>query len=367
MKIEIFKENITKIRDPRRTSYGNIRHKLWEVLAIALLSTICLGEDYDDMEEFGIEREKWLKDELGLELEHGVPSSDTFERIITRIKAKELREQLNASLEISRGERGVLPIDGKTLRGSRGKQSALHVISAFCAENQIVIGEIKSGKCRTEINEIPELIETLDVSGAIVTTDSIGCYEKTAEAIIAGKADYVIGLKKNQETLHNSVENHFNSGVRVYDKEQTVESGHGRIEVRTYYLETELSWLEGYNWAGLRGVGMVTSCTLKNGKESAVSVRYYITSLDDVEEFAYAVRKHWGIENNLHWCLDVIFREDSCKVQNHNAALNLNILRKTALQIVNEADLGKKISKRKKMRRAALNTNALISLVLSKD
>jgi predicted transposase YbfD/YdcC len=368
MKIEKIKEELSQIEDPRRTKYGNIRHKLWEILAIGLLSTICLGEDYDDMEEFGKEREEWLKRELGFELRYGVPSSDTYERVIKRIKPEELRKYLNASLEITREKGGeVMSIDGKTVRGSKGRNgSALHVISAFCAENQLVLGEIKSEKCRTEIKEIPALIETLDVREAIVTTDSIGCYENTVKAIAAGEGDDVIGRKKNQETLHNSVKNHFQTGVRVYDREQTVENGHGRIEVRTYYLETDLDWLEPeYKWAGLRGVGMVDSCVLRDGKKSAAETRYYITSLDNAEDFAYAVRRHWAIENNLHWCLDMIFREDSCRVRDHTAALNLNILRKTALQIVNDADLGKKIGKRKKMRRSAMNPEVLLSLILS--
>jgi hypothetical protein len=270
MKIEILKENLEKVNDPRR-QWGNLRHKLWEVATIALLSTICLGEDYDDMEAFGKEREGILK-ELGLELENGVPSSDTYERVIGAVKAEELRKYLNASLEIIREIRGVIPIDGKTVRGSGDKSSALHVISAFCAENQLVLGEIKSGKCKTEKNEIPELIRSIEVTGSIITTDSIGCYEKTVEAITEGGADYVIGLKKNQKTFHGMVESHFTTGVRAYDKTTTVEQGHGRIEVREYYLETDVSWLEGeYHWSGLRGVGMVRSCTKRGGKESTVT------------------------------------------------------------------------------------------------
>jgi predicted transposase YbfD/YdcC len=364
MKIEKLKENLQKVRDPRR-QYGNILHVVWEMLIIALCSVICLGEDYEDMEEFGKARESWLKEQLGLKLENGIASWHTFRRITERIKPEELRRNLNASLEVVRELREVIGFDGKTAGGSKSKKgSALHIISAFCTENQLVLGEKASGKAKTEKHEIPELVRSLDVAGAIMTTDSIGCYEKTVEAIVEGEADYVIGLKKNQPTLHGMVEKHFTTGVKVFAKEQSAESGHGRFEVREYYLETELDWLKSeYNWAGMRGIGMVRSCVLRDGKESKAAVRYYITSLDNVDEFAYAVRSHWGIENNLHWCLDVIFREDSCKVKNHNAALNLNILRKTALQMVNEADMGK-ISKRKKMRRAAMNPDALLSVIL---
>jgi len=369
MKIENLKDQLQKVSDPRR-QWGNLKHKLWEMLIIALFSTMTLGQSYDDMEDFGKANEEWLREDLGLELKHGTADGDTYERIFNRIKSGELREYLNASLEITREKRGnLVNFDGKTKRGSKSKKAeALHVISAFATENRIVLGEIKSAKCRTEKNEIPELIKTLDIEGSIVTTDSIGCYEKTAEAIIEGEADYVIGLKKNQPKFHESVENHFKTGVRVYDKEQTVDCGHGRIEIRTYHLETDLSWLaDEHKWAGLTGVGMVTSCTIRDGKtESSVSRRYYITSLDNAEDFAYAVREHWGIENNLHWCLDVIFREDERRVKNHNAALNLNILDKTALQLINDADMGK-ISKRRKMRNLALNHKLFISSILCEE
>ena len=359
IKIETLKRKIEKqVVDPRRTSYGNILHKLWEMLVIALCSVICMGEDYDDMEEFGKEREKWLKEELGLELKHGIPSGDTFRRLFERLNPREFRSCLEESIGYTRSAREIINIDGKAK-----KSSGIHVISAFVGEKQITLGEIKSETKRGEIKEIPKLLETIDIAGHIVTIDSIGCQLAIVSKICQKKSDYVIGLKKNQKNLYKAVEEHFTAGVRAFEKESTAEYGHGRMEIRSYYLETDVSWLpQSAEWAGLKSVGMVKSCVFRNGK-STNATRYYITSLSDIEEFAYSVREHWAIENKLHWGLDVIFREDSDIVKKDNAPLNLNILDKFALQLITHADMGK-ITRKRKRYRAALNPDVLLSMIL---
>lgn len=359
IKIETIKRKVEeKIQDPRR-QYGNILHKLWEMLIIALLSVICKGEDYGDMEEFGKRKEKWLKEELGLELENGIPSEDTFQRLFERVNPKEFRSCLDECIGYTRSKREVVNIDGKAK-----KSGGIHVISAYVGENQITLGEVKSDNKRSEIKEIPKLLDTIDVKGSIVTIDSIGCQHEIVKKICAKKADYVIGLKGNQKKLYKAVEKRFHEGVRVYAHSQTAESGHGRIEVREYYLETDLSWLDTrQNWVGLQAVGMVRSCTLKKGKESSVATRYFITSLTDVDEFAHAVREHWAIENKLHWSLDVILREDSDLAKKYNAPLNLNILDKTALYLISQADMGN-ISRKRKRYRAALDPDILLSVIL---
>ena len=204
IKIETLKRKIEqKVRDPRRTEYGNIRHKLWEMLVIALCSVISKGEDYDDMEEFGIEREKWLKEELGLELENGIPSGDTFRRLFERLKPTEFRSCLEESIGYVRSPREVVNIDGKAK-----KSSGIHVISAFVGEHQLVLGEIKSESKRGEIKEIPKLLDMIDVKGHIVTIDGIGCQTEITKKLCLKKvgADYVIGLKGNQKNLHKAVE-----------------------------------------------------------------------------------------------------------------------------------------------------------------
>ena len=364
IKVETLKRKIeTKVKDPRRTKHGNIRHKLWEMLVIGLCSIICMGEDYDDMEEFGKKREKWLKEELGLELKNGIPSGDTFRRLFERLKPKEFRTCLEESIGYMRSPREVVSIDGKAK-----KDAGIHIISAFVGEHQITLGEIKSDTKRGEIKEIPKLLEIIDVSGHIVTIDSIGCQKEIVAKICSREvgADYCIGLKKNQKNLYKAVEAHFTQGVRVFEKESTAEYGHGRMEVRNYYLETDISWLEQREeWAGLTSVGMVKSCVFRNGK-STCATRYYIASLTDIEEFAYTVREHWAIENKLHWGLDVILREDSDIAKKDNAPLNLNILDKFALELITHADMGK-ITRKRKRYRAALDPDALLSMILCRE
>jgi predicted transposase YbfD/YdcC len=358
IKIETLKRKIEKkVKDPRRTKYGNIQHKLWEMLIIALLSVICQGEDYGDMEIFGKKREKWLREEMGLELKYGIPSEDTFRRLFERLNPKEFRWCLEESIGYTRSAREVINIDGKTKRGS-----GIHVISAFVGENQITLGEIKSESKRGEIKEIPKLLDMIEVSGHIVTIDSIGCQLEIVKKLTEQKADYVIGLKKNQRNLYKAAEEHLSQGVRAFEKTSTVGSEHGRIEIREYYLETDTDWLkQRSDWSGLKGIGMVKSCVYRNGK-STCSTRYYITSLTDIDEFAHSVREHWAIENKLHWSLDVIFREDSDFVKKDNAPLNLNILDKTALYLVSQVDLGK-MSRKHKRYMAALDPDILLSII----
>jgi len=361
IKVETIKSKVEqRVIDPRR-QYGNIQHKLWEMLIIALLSVICDGEDYEDMEIFGKERESWLKEELGLELEYGIPCSVTFRRLFERLNPKELRTCLDECIGYIRSGREVISIDGKAK-----KSSGIHVVSAFVGENQITLGEIKSESKRGEIREIPKLLDTIDAAGHIVTIDSIGCQLAIVEKLVSKKADYVIGLKKNQKNFHRAVEEHFLYNPKSADstKKNVYESGHGRVEQREYWLETDITWLNPIDkWAGLKSVGMAKSIVTRGGKTS-FEIRYFITSLTDVEEFAHAVRERWAIENKLHWSLDVIFREDSDLAKKDNAPLNLNILDKTALYLVSQVDLGR-LSRKHRRYKAALNPDVLLSMILS--
>jgi predicted transposase YbfD/YdcC len=366
IKIETLRRKIqAKVRDPRR-QYGNLLHKLWEMLVIALCSVISMGEDYDDMEEFGKEREKWLKEELGLELENGIPSGDTFRRLFERLRPKEFRMCLEESAGYVRTPRDVVNIDGKAK-----KSGGIHVISAFVGASQLTLGEIKSETKRGEIKEIPKLIDMIDVKGHIVTIDSIGCQREIVDKLVTKKvgADYVICLKGNQKNLHKAVEEHFmyNPVSNRSAKKNVYEAGHGRVEQREYWLETDISWLaQREGWSGLRSVGMAKSIItrkVQGREETSFEVRYFITSLSDVEEFAHSVREHWAIENKLHWSLDVVLREDGDLVKKGNAPLNMNVLDKFALYLVTQVDLGK-ISRKRKRYRAALNPDLLLSMVL---
>ena len=370
MEIENLKKTIITIREPRRISYGNIRHRLDDIIIIGLCTVICGGEDYNDMEEFGLEREEWLR--TFLELPNGIPDSDTFRRLFERINPKELSECLYDWLNMERDKRSVVAIDGKTIRGSGNTEhKAYHVVSAFVAENQITLGEIVVDEKSNEITAVPELLDIIDVEGAIVTADAMSCQKDITKKITERKADYVLGLKDNQPQLKKDVSDYFFSAIQAPDiygtpiSTETLEKGHGRIEKREYFLITDTDWLDQKDeWSALNGIGMVrTEVDIKG--EISSDTRYFITSLTNIDEFAYSVRRHWSIENQLHWNLDVIFREDDARARKDNSPLNMNIFRKTALALVNQAKYGR-LSKKKMMFKAALNPQVLLDIIFPK-
>lgn len=370
MEIENLKKTINTIREPRRISYGNIRHRLDDIIIIGLCTVICGGEDYNDMEEFGLEREEWLR--TFLELPNGIPDSDTFRRLFERINPKELSECLYDWLNMERDKRSVVAIDGKTIRGSGNTEhKAYHVVSAFVAENQITLGEIVVDEKSNEITAVPELLDIIDVEGAIVTADAMSCQKDITKKITERKADYVLGLEDNQPQLKKDVSDYFFSAIQAPDiygtpiSTETLEKGHGRIEKREYFLITDTDWLDQKDeWSALNGIGMVrTEVDIKG--EISSDTRYFITSLTNIDEFAYSVRRHWSIENQLHWNLDVIFREDDARARKDNSPLNMNILRKTALALVNQAKYGR-LSKKKMMFKAALNPQVLLDIIFPK-
>ena len=360
-KIKKLKEEIKNIEEPRRTRYGNIRHKLEDILIIGLCTVICGGEDYADMEGFGIERESFLRNFL--ELPNGIPDSDTFRRVFERLKPEEVSKCLVHWLSITRKNRSVIAVDGKTICGSgNDSHRAYHVVSAFVAENQITLGEITVEEKTNEITAVPQLLDLVDVKGSIVTADAMSCQKTIVEKIIEHGADYVIGLKLNQPALFQDVKDYFDSFENDAQRTKTSEKGHGRIEKREYYLLTDISWLaQKKAWRGLQSVGMVKSHVTENG-ETRTDTRYFISSLTQVDEFSYSVRKHWSIENQLHWCLDVIFREDASRAKKDNSPLNMNVLRKTALSLLNQAKSGR-VSKKKLMFKAALNPDVLLNVL----
>lgn len=365
MEIKDLKNALERIQDPRRTSRGHILHKLEDILIIGLCTIVCNGRDFTDMEEFGKERKEWLSGFL--ELPNGIPDSDTFRRVFERIEPKALSDCLYDWLASNRKDGCVIAVDGKTIRGSKNHDhKAYHVVSAFVAENQITLGEITTEEKSNEITAVPELLKSLEIKNSIITADAMSCQKEIVKTITDKKADYVIALKGNQPGLLENVALYFDSMKEDVAVFSTIEKGHGRIEKREYRLLTNLSWLEQQkDWAELKAVGAVKATVNKNGTTST-EIRYFISSLTNIERFAHAVRCHWSIENQLHWCLDVIFDEDACRARKDLSPLNLNILRKVALALCKNCQNPKlrNSSLQKRRFRASLNPDTFLSILL---
>lgn len=366
MSCQKLKESIEKnLSDCRRTSHGHILHKLVDIVVIALCSTICGGEDFKDMETFGKSRLDFLK--KFLELPNGIPDSDTFRRAFERLNPKELANCLYGWLSDFRGDRPTVALDGKTIKGSSSAgRKARHVVTAFVAENQIVLGEIATEEKSNEITAVPKLLNAIDVENAIVTADAMSCQRSITAKIAKRKADYVLGLKNNQPDLHAAVDLYFKSPPEMVKHVETgPEKDHGRIETRRYALVTDISWLDAKGWTNLNAIAKIEKITIdKSGTHT--DTRYFITSLTSLDEFVAASRKHWAIENNLHWCLDVVFREDASRAKKDNSPLNMNVVRKMALSCVRKSKVKyKRLSCRKMMFMAALNEDHLLETLLA--
>jgi predicted transposase YbfD/YdcC len=364
MRIQELIEKAQSITDPRR-QYGYLQHKLVGIVVTAFCAIICGAEDYEDIEEFGKARKEWL--EKFLDLPNGIPDKDTFRRVFERLDPQEVSECLYSWLGNRDCSGKTVNIDGKTLCGSgNSAHKAYHVVSAWVSENQITLGEIAVDEKSNEITAIPKLLDLVDVEGSTVTIDAMGCQTEIAKKIIEKEADYCISLKGNQANLHEDVKSHFENAVACQDASKNVLDSvatdgkeHGRVENRQYFLETDIGWLsQRESWQGLKAVGMVKSTVCEKNKTS-VETRYFITSLSDVGKFSESVRKHWSIENQLHWQLDVAFGEDSSRTRKDNSPLNWNVMRKTALPILRKADVGKKTSIKRKMFMAALDISVL--------
>jgi len=320
-------------------------HSLTDILCITICAVICGAQYWTQVEEFGLAKEDWFK--TFLTLENGIPSHDTFGDFFAALNP-EIFERCFIKWVQSISERNsgdIISVDGKALRKSFDKASAkaaIHMVSAFSSANGLVLGQLKVDDKSNEITAVPELLKLLILEGTIVTTDALNCQKEIAATIVEQGADYVLALKENHPNLYADVELYFNTlSLGRQSTEVEVEKGHGRIETRRYSLNTEIKWLaQKSDWKNLNGIGMVESTREISGMVSTER-RYYVTSLVDLNDFSRAVRRHWSVENQLHWVLDVAFREDLSRVRIENAAENFSIIRRIALNLLKQEKTSK--------------------------
>jgi len=371
--LEAIEEHFSKVTDPRKDRTKD--HKLIDIIAIAICAIICGAEGWTDMEIFGNSKVVWLK--TFLELPHGIPSHDTFGRVFGMIDAQQFQvafwEWVWAVNDIIQGQ--IVNIDGKCLRGSDDQKlgkRAIYIVSAWAAENEIVLGQRKVDEKSNEITAIPELLKLLNLSGCIVTIDAMGTQTAIAKTIQEGNADYVLSVKENQGHLFEDISVLFgvdqeqNFKYASLDYKKTVNKGHGRIEVRECWSTSNpeyLNLIRGMqNWAGLRSIAMVVCTRIIDGKETKY-IRYYISSLaDNAERILQVVRKHWAIENELHWVLDVALNEDRCRVRKDQSPENLAVLRHIALNLLKQEKTAKG-GIRAKQFQAALKEDYLLKVL----
>jgi predicted transposase YbfD/YdcC len=366
---------LSAIDDPR--SHRTREHKLIDILVIGICCVICGGEGFNDMETFGKAKQDWFKEFL--ELSSGIPSHDTFNRVFSAIDPKMFTECFVQWTETLRSKLGkdVVAIDGKALRRAGKKGDPMtYIVSAWATENGLTLGQVKVKDKSNEITAIPELLRMLDLCGCIVTIDAMGCQKKIAREIIESDADYVLALKGNQSIAHDEIRSFFDdliplnpsltpvatpAGMSCFE---TVDGGHGRVETRRYWVNSDLDWFEDKGkWEGLQSVGMVESIR-EVGTTRSYERRLFLMSLPcDAELFEKACRGHWGVENPLHWTLDVTFREDDSRARTGHAAENLASLRRLALNMLKQETSKPSMSLRRKRLAAGWNGDYLKSVL----
>lgn len=369
-------EHFKDLPDPRVDRTKD--HDLIDLLVIAICTLLCAGESFNDMEDFGKAKEDWFK--TFLTLRNGIPSHDTFNRLFAALDPQAFLDcfvRWTQSLRAAVAQE-IVALDGKALRRAlKGDQSVKYVVSAWAEDNGLVLGQIKVADKSNEITALPELLRVLELSGCIVTVDAMGTQKQIAKEIIEADADYVLALKGNHETVHEEVKSFLEETLAEKKAKplrpsraaltlavlETVEKDHGRIETRRYYQSAQLDWFADLSqWAGLRSVGMVEAIR-EIGAQRTVERRYYLSSLPlGVETFARAVRGHWGVENKLHWVLDVQMREDQSRARAGYAAENLATLRRLALNLLKREKTKKRGIKGKQLN-ASWNHAYLLQLL----
>lgn len=335
---QIFKNSFSTLKDPRRTDRGNIQYSIEELLFVTIVGAICGYQIWEEIAEFGELKKDWFRKFFPYKK---MPSHDVLERLFAAIKPKIFSQCfINWVSEIAdKSESDVVAFDGKTIRGtaSMGSSFPLHIVTAFCTKNKLTLGQQSVSEKSNELAAIPFLLEILDLVGCTVSIDAIGCQPSIAEKIIDNGADYILQVKGNQQYLKDEIEDWFDSKIIPKNSNQMVSLGHGRIEKRTCEVISDLaSFSAKENWKNLGAIVRIFSeRTIKKTGEKSAEYRYYISSIkDDAKRINESIRSHWAIENNLHWSLDVIFKEDGQLKRKGNAAENFNIINKAALGLL---------------------------------
>lgn len=366
-----FMKAFADLPEPRMHT-NKIRHKLLDIVVITVCAVICGLDEWDTIADYGRAKRPWL--ETFLELPNGIPSHDTFSRVFSMIDPDAFGACFVSwvSSMATRVDGRVVPIDGKTLRRSHDGENAgpLHMVSAYCTENSLVLGQLATEEKSNEITAIPKLLDVLEVEDAIVTIDAMGAQKDIVDKICDKGADYMIGLKNNQPKLYECVEKHF-EGVHLDTKAKESldvrvirDKGHGRDRIQGTFVTGDLSGVPmADDWTGLRSIVMVITESINNKGRLATEKRYYISSLNpDVVVAAHATRSHWAIENSLHWVLDVAFREDDSRIRRDNGARNLAVIRHAALNLARQ-DKTSKLGIKNKLKKCNYDNDFLASLL----
>lgn len=338
------------MKDPRveRTK----RHLMDDILFISIAAVLSGVESWDEMEEYGKKKRAWL--ETILELPNGIPSHDTFNRFFAALDPDEFETRflkwVKSLYQSTEGE--IISIDGKTIRGSRGQgcKTATHIVSAWAEKNELILGQVKVEGKSNEITAIPRLLEVLLLKGSIVTIDAMGCQKNIAKQIVKKQADYVLSVKDNQQELLEDIKDSF-SILQTNDYYEYVDYDHGRIETRKCSIITDLSLVFCSNkWMGLRSIVKIErERYFKATGKIENEIQYYISTLCQAKIIENGIRKHWGIENKVHWVLDVAFNEDMSRKREGNAAQNFSSLTRIALNLLRKSNLKIGIKSRRKM------------------
>lgn len=364
MKKQLISSIFNELEDPRRDKCK--KHLLQDIIMITIAAVICGAETWNQIEEYAIAKQEWLR--TFLTLINGIPSHDTFNRLFSSLDPDKFEScffQWVATIhKQTLGE--VIAIDGKTIRGAKqnGKKSAIHMVSAWACENNLVLGQVKVRDKSNEITAIPKLLEILEITDGIITIDAMGCQREIASKIIDNHGNYILAVKDNQKELHESIQADFIFSKQV-QQDTTIDYGHGRIETRTCSVITDFKHIKNpEKWKNLRSIVRIESTRVfKNSlKEDQTAVRYYISSVQaNAKDFQQTIRSHWAIENKLHWTLDVAFGEDASRKRAGNAAQNFSAINKIALNLLKN-NKSRKIGVKGKRLKAGWDDNFLIQV-----